>query len=55
MDHVDPVWVWHGTGLVGLAAAGAFALLQRRVGRPTETAAQATEATVRAWRGEEPA
>lgn len=31
MDNADPRWVWYTTGLVGLAAAGAFALLQRRV------------------------
>ena len=40
MDHADPAWVWYGTGLVGLVAAGGFALLQRRVGRPTAQAAQ---------------
>jgi MFS family permease len=32
MDNADPRWVWYAAGLVGLAAAGAFALLQRRVG-----------------------
>ena len=35
MDNADPRWVWYAAGLVGLAAAGAFALLQRRVGRST--------------------
>ena len=39
MDNGDPRWVWHAAGLVGLVAAGAFALLQRRVGRSTEQAA----------------
>jgi MFS family permease len=35
MDNADPHWVWHASGLVGLVAAGAFALLERRVGRST--------------------
>ncbi len=39
MDNGDPRWVWLAAGLVGLVAAGAFALLQRRVGRSTEQAA----------------
>jgi MFS family permease len=39
MDNGDPRWVWHAAGLVGLVAAGAFALLQRRIGRFTEQAA----------------
>lgn len=39
MDNGDPRWVWHAAGLVGLVAAGAFALLQRRVGRSAEQAA----------------
>ena len=30
MDNADPRWVWYAAGLIGLAAAGAFALLQRR-------------------------
>ncbi len=33
MDGADPRWVWYGAGLVGLAAAGGFLLLCRRVGR----------------------
>jgi MFS family permease len=39
MDHGDPRWVWYAAGLVGLVAAGAFALLQRRAGRSAEQAA----------------
>ena len=46
MDHADPRWLWYAAGLVGLAAAGSFALLQRRVERRTEQSAQATEAAV---------
>ncbi len=33
MDNADPRWVWYVAGLIGLAAAGAFALLQRRAAR----------------------
>jgi len=33
MDNADPRWVWYAAGLIGLAAAGAFALLQRRAVR----------------------
>jgi MFS family permease len=36
MDNVDPRWVWYATGVVGLVAAGAFALLQLRVGRQAQ-------------------
>jgi MFS family permease len=32
MDNGDPRWVWYAAGMVGLVAAGSFALLQRRVG-----------------------
>ncbi len=32
MDNADPRLVWYAAGLLGLAATGAFALLQRRVG-----------------------
>jgi MFS family permease len=32
MDNADPRWVWYAAGLLGLVAAGAFALLERRVG-----------------------
>ncbi len=39
-----PRWLWYAAGLVGLVAAGTFALLQRRVGRDTEQTIQATEA-----------
>jgi len=38
MDNADPRWLWYAVGLVGLVAAGAFALLQRRVGQDTEQA-----------------
>ena len=31
MDNFDPRWVWYVAGLVGLAAAWSFALLQRRI------------------------
>ncbi|MGD1995135.1 MAG: MFS transporter [Anaerolineae bacterium] len=34
MDNLDPRWLWYAVGLVGLLAAGAFALLRRRVERP---------------------
>jgi len=44
MDNVDPRWLWYAAGLVGLVAATAFALLQRRVGRDTEQTIQATKA-----------
>jgi MFS family permease len=44
MDNVDPRWVWYGAQLVGLVAAGAFALLQRR----SERSAQCGEVPVRA-------
>jgi MFS family permease len=33
MDNLDPHWVWYGAGILGLAAAGAFYLLEVRVGR----------------------
>ncbi|MBU0495573.1 MAG: MFS transporter [Chloroflexi bacterium] len=33
MDYADPHWVWYAAGVLGLVAAGAFALLQRRVGQ----------------------
>jgi MFS family permease len=35
MDNTDPRWVWYSAGIVGLIAAGAFALLGQRVGRST--------------------
>ncbi len=47
MDNGDPRWVWYAAGLVGLVAAGAFALLQRRVGRVTEVMAFARRGKVR--------
>jgi hypothetical protein len=31
MDNLDPRWVWYATWLLGLVAATAFVLLQRRV------------------------
>ena len=42
MDNFDPRWVWYAAGIVGLVAAGAFALLERRAGQATEPATQAT-------------
>jgi MFS family permease len=36
MDHADPRWVWYIAGMVGLVAAGSFALLNRRVERLAE-------------------
>ncbi len=44
MDNADPRWLWYAAGLVGLVAAMAFALLQRRVGQDTAQAIQATKA-----------
>jgi MFS family permease len=35
MDNADPRFVWYAAGLLGLIATGAFALLERRVGRTT--------------------
>jgi MFS family permease len=35
MDNADPRLVWYAAGLLGLIATGAFALLERRVGRST--------------------
>ena len=32
MDNAGPRWVWYMAGLLGIVAAGAFALLERRVG-----------------------
>jgi len=52
MDNTDPRWVWYAAGLVGLVAAGAFALLERRVERPAGQAAAATEAAASGGRGE---
>jgi len=43
MDNADPRWVWYATCLIGMVAAGAFALLQRQVGHPTEKTIEATE------------
>ncbi|RLC89847.1 MAG: hypothetical protein DRI77_15295, partial [Chloroflexi bacterium] len=40
MDNWDPRWVWYIAGLVGLVAAGSFALLQRRAGRAAEQEAR---------------
>jgi MFS family permease len=33
MDNTDSRWVWYGAGIIGLVAAGAFAWLERWVGR----------------------
>jgi MFS family permease len=38
MDNSDPRWVWFASGWLGLASAGAFYLLERRVSRSTWTA-----------------
>ncbi len=43
MDNADPHWVWYAAGIVGLMAAVAFALLQRRVERATEVVAARRE------------
>ena len=43
MDNADPRWVWYATSLIGLVAAGAFALLRRRVGHPTEKTTEVAE------------
>jgi len=42
MDNTDPRWVWHAAGLVGLVAAAAFTLLNRRVNHVAEQAPRAT-------------
>jgi MFS family permease len=41
MDNADPRWVWHAAGLVGLVAAAAFTLLNRRVNHVAEQAPRA--------------
>jgi MFS family permease len=41
MDNADPRWVWYAAVLIGLAAAGSFTLLNRRVERTAEQAPQA--------------
>jgi MFS family permease len=35
MDNTDPRWVWYGAGIIGLIAAGAFALMGQWVERST--------------------
>jgi MFS family permease len=42
MDNADPRWVWHAAGLVGLVAAAAFTLLNRRVNHVAEQVPRAT-------------
>jgi MFS family permease len=42
MDNADPRWVWHAAGLVGLVAAAAFTLLNRRVNHVVEQVPRAT-------------
>ena len=42
MDNTDTRRVWHAAGLVGLVAAAAFTLLNRRVEQSAEQAARAT-------------
>lgn len=41
MDNSNPVWVWYASGLLGMAAAGAFAALHLRAGK--QLAAPAAE------------
>jgi MFS family permease len=41
MDNADPRWVWYGTFVIGLAAAGIFVVLQRRAGQSFERVEQA--------------
>ncbi len=41
MDNGDPNWVWYAAGIVGLAAAGAFLLLEQWIGRSTWAAVHA--------------
>ena len=48
MDNADPRWLWYAAGLLGLVAAGSFALLQRRVEQRTEQTSQTTEAAASA-------
>jgi MFS family permease len=38
MDNADPRWVWYGTFLIGLVAAGIFVILHRRAGQSFEPA-----------------
>ena len=52
MDNADPRWVWYSAGLVGLVAAGAFALLQRRVDRAAGGAGRLAEPVASARRAE---
>jgi MFS family permease len=40
MDNLDQRWLWYAAGILGLAAAGAFSLLQRRVERTDEEETQ---------------
>jgi MFS family permease len=42
MDNADPRLVWYAAGVVGMVAAGAFVLLNRRVGETVEQPSQAT-------------
>ncbi len=43
MDNADPRWVWYAAGLIGLVAAGAFALLQLHARHPSEKTTEVTE------------
>ena len=38
MDYADPRWVWYGAGILGLAAAGGYYLLERRAQRAMHAA-----------------
>ncbi len=40
MDYLNPNWIWYGAGVLGLAAAAAYALLERRVGGSRWAAAE---------------
>jgi len=46
MDYTDPRWVWFGTAVVGLVAAGVFLVLRRRVGGSFETSGGGVETDV---------
>lgn len=44
LDNADPRWLWYAAGVLGLVAAGCFAMLQRRVEQRTGQIDQAIEA-----------
>ncbi len=43
LDNADPRWLWYAAGLLGLLAAGSFALLQHRVEQRAELVGPAAE------------